>query len=799
MFEDKTMEIFSSRDMIRQQLISYASDYLEMNNIDLTHQSYLSYLINVLSVLTANLIYYNTATYREFFLIRAQQKESVLNLAAMLGYRPDLAVPAQAQILVSVPVNFQSSTTVVMRGRHDTQYTPYRFWADDIPFSLENEVQLQVIMDRGRLLSCNVLEINKELGGSKTLNWRLSADGAYIHFFITATQADDQKTTFTFPPMKPYEYYNTVIPFTGGLSAVGVTTIPVKEEFVEIWNNELGRYTKDVIHLDSGPTVTWDYRASLFLVNNGEFGYTYRANENGIKLFFGNGVIGTQPIEGDTCNVTISITKGYAGNVLAGAIIKPDPLYALVLYNNTITSLPVIVKCINTAPALGGKDYPTIDEIREQAIIQVSTNSRMVSEYDYINASTVMKDLPILHTIPILKRSDLKRNEVCLFTDLLFENEYVPTRNVVLKIPLGEENNIIRFGDLAVIDYNRFENPLDYNGSDFVSMFDIRIDPVQRACTYFYTLNNITVDPILISSYGQGTTVYEQQVEFGRYGSETIIFGKQVVFVTYRHPTDYLKDTVIITFYYDKLTRSTQYDDIRCYMDINETGNSEEMTYTDGANKYFNITKNLVDIPEGNMTVGFQIKYYNSELQDEYKIADFQAITVVKQSLNEFMYSKLLIYGSNTTEYKDDGIWGILYDVPVILKNYLDILILDSKQDTFISQIIHRIVTFDVTEYRMLTDFVNIKFSNTYGVITNLNHNAATKGVVNRIDPETIPNCPGDGYICAVTNDTNVWSGAPWFKTEGGFLALYSSWLPNYWSFLKLATNDYVKYDSIAP
>jgi len=63
MFDQKNIQIFSDRDKIRLQLIEYMKEYLELDDVDLSKTSYLSYLINILSVLTANLMYYNTSVY----------------------------------------------------------------------------------------------------------------------------------------------------------------------------------------------------------------------------------------------------------------------------------------------------------------------------------------------------------------------------------------------------------------------------------------------------------------------------------------------------------------------------------------------------------------------------------------------------------------------------------------------------------------------------------------------------------------------------------------------------------------
>lgn len=784
MFEDKTMEIFSSRDMIRQQLISYAENYLEINDIDLTKSSYLSYLINILSVLTSNLIYYNTATYREFFLVRAHQKESVLNLAAMLGYDPDNAVPATVQVLVSMPAEFRSSAQVIMNGRHDPNNEPFKFYADDIVFSCENKVQIDIIMDRGRLLSANITETNMETGGVRNLNWRLSPDRKFLHFMVNATQVIDQVTTFNFPPLKPYQYYTQTIPFSGDFAGIDLQTVGMRTEIKQYWDAELSRMTNDVVEILEDDAIHWESKASLFLITPGEYGYTYRVNENSVKVFFGNGVIGTQPTENHQCTITTQVTKGFDGNVLAGAINRADRLTTRVEFNGAITELPVDLKCINVSAAVGGKGYPTIDEVRTQAIVQVSTNKRLVTEYDFDNASGVVRDLPIQHSLPILKRSDLKRNEICLFTDVIFGNEYVPTRNAVIKILAGDENFPIRYRDPITFDLNRFEREEDYENTEFVSMFDIQIDPIQRTCSYFYTLDTIEKESVLKRTWT----------------NETVVFPNNVRFTVNRDSTSSEDDTLTVDFFFEKISTKTLYDNVVCYLEIAESGDYLPTTLVDSTSgTYFTISRDLLDIDEGELLFDFQMKYVDPVSGEEEWLCNSQVQTVIKQSLDSFMYSKVKKYSSTDPDSQGGLYWGILYDVPVVLADYLVQLEENEQKDNFTEQVLHRIVTFDMSQYKMLTDFVNLKFSNTYGVITNMNHNPETKGIINRIDPETMPSCPGNGFTCAVTNNTNVWNGSPWFKEEGGFLARYYPNEPGEWIFSDLKTNDILLYDYIAP
>lgn len=1117
MFDDKAMKIFSSRDTIRQQLIDYAEDYLDVQNIDLTKQSYLSYLINVLSVLTSNLIYYNTATYREFFLIRAQQKESVLNIASMVGYQPDLAQYATAKVMVSLPIVFKSTTTITMNGRNTSGIDPFKFYSEDIPFSCKNNVEINIIMSEGLFLTANIRSINNLTGGVSNINWRVNDDRNEIYFFVDVEQILDEYTDFVFPKLKPYEFYNHVVPISGDLASISVETVDLRrdEQQVATGGTRIGYEYYDVSLDDK---QQWESRDSLFLINYDENAYTYRINEDSIKLFFGNGVIGSQPEEGVTCLVTTGITRGYDGNVISGSINRNDTLYARVIVKGVAKDLPVKIRCTNPSPASGGVSFLTIDELRQNAIASVKTNSRLVTQDDFDNVSSVVSGLPIRNSIPILKRSDLKRNEICLFTDLIFQNEYVPTKNVVARIANGFETNPLRFGDPIDIDITeRYRVNEDFSESfTFVSLFDIVIDDVQRTCTYYYILDSIEKD--FITS------------KFNLTDSKQRIIPYKVAFNVTKDLEDIENDTVNIKIYYRNYGSYTD-DTLICYLELNESNEFITMTsYTEdedyeGTELYFQTTLDLYDdIDLGEMLFDFQFaddslesfikdfnarntflygyvrntvrqpldtfmyskvrKYFSDDeaipedaieistyeqllrfadpfdpdysyLDNDYFVltsditvgesdADWEAIgslsspftgtfngdghtitgltcdtssddnvgffsylgeggvirnvtldstifiggdnvgtlvgtndggeilycqitstnitgtsavgglcglnqgtitncsaegTVtgsssvggfvgINNNVIEICYSKTEVNSSasgmyfggfcgnnenedayndvatisncysqedvvggtgtviggfvgynanvieycycvgdttgagtiggfvatddssseilscfwdstvNTTASSDDyakttvqlknistfvdveqenkwsleywylrdtyypelkifSIWGILYDVPVVRKDYLDYLIDSELKDIFIEQVIHKIAAFDVMSYRMLTDFVNLKFSNTSGLITNMNYNEEVNRIINLIDPETLPSCTGNGFCCAVTNDINPWNGYPWYKKEGGFLAVYNENYQNYWQFFNLSTNDIFLYNPI--
>jgi hypothetical protein len=104
-------QIYLSRDSIRELIAIEVKRYLELENVDLTKSSFLSFIIDTVSTITGNLLFYQLSSYREFFLTKAQLPESILNLSAFLGYNTLEATPATASVLITIPFGFDDPIT----------------------------------------------------------------------------------------------------------------------------------------------------------------------------------------------------------------------------------------------------------------------------------------------------------------------------------------------------------------------------------------------------------------------------------------------------------------------------------------------------------------------------------------------------------------------------------------------------------------------------------------------------------------------------------------------------------------
>ena len=211
-------------------------------------------------------------------------------------------------------------------------------------------------------------------------------------------------------------------------------------------------------------------------------------------------------------------------------------------------------------------------------------------------------------------------------------------------------------------------------------------------------------------------------------------------------------DAGIFKLYYT--SSESNADSATCKLEIQSSGSIVYMT-NDSTAGYFIYTFNpYTNIPVGEQTFDFTIY----EPGGTIPVSKYSNKVTFRADLSTYMRSNV----------KSDGTSVIVYDVPVIEKEYYDSL---TKKDFELEVLQALISSMDLTEARMLTDFTNIKFTNTYGILSNMLLNQATIADIEDI-VETLPTsaevnskyifspCTGDDeyqdYIITCTDSTNL-------------------------------------------
>jgi len=713
-------QIYASRDQTRNQIIEYFQSYLDLKNIDLLKTSFMSFMINILSTLTSNLMFYNISTYREFFLTTAQLPESILNLSAFLGYNTTEASYSQTGVLITIPFGFDvpPATTII------TINPDFKFYASNIEFITD---YITTITIKNNSSATVVIQ-----DGQKIYNLPVSIDSTSAEqsfsFILTAKQYKHNQQEFQIDEdLQLYQFVTIDVPLTGQASTL----------LVEIQDPGSSSWT------------VYTEASSLYLMSATDKKFVSRRTQNGRRLYFGNGVIGIQPTPGSTVRITINETLAERGNIIAGSITRGDRIYT----SSGGTTKILNYSALNPTSSTGGKDEESLEEIRSNSIASLTALHRLVSESDYINAKVVLENSPLAeNSLPVLKRSDLKVNDIQLFTTLLFGNDLVPTRDTsyITSIPVDGE---------AYVSRNTI---IEIDSIDYLTLFDITTEKINKVAYYQYIMYQLQVIPMLVRSYGSTYNLTVTNLLVKKDGSSA----------------------TFDLFYFTDESDSTSCD---CEMVFLQDGIKHNMT-NDIPNKKFTYLFNPYTlIPEGELDIYFTISRAGSN------IAQYSASLTFRASLNSFMMSEILL-GQDSTSYIELGVDSsscIIFDIPVVKQSYYDDLDEDGKR-AFESQVLQKMLSgTDFESKRMLTDFTNLKLTNTVGLLKNMQLNTVTKLPVIDIDIEEIPIDAklGDRYI--IEGDEGG-AGSVWYDQTRGTIAECSNEIIQTWTFTQPVLDDVI-------
>lgn len=660
-----SQQVYKSRDQIRSQIIEFLQTYLELENVDLVKSSFLSFVVEILSTITANVLFYQISTYKEFFLTKAQLPESIYNLAAYLGYSAQLATPASINILFAVPLLFEDNVasftipeSFEVKGTDDIKFSSY--WSTEV--TVTNNSSVTVILTED----------------NKVFNMPVTISNQTAYFVLPFRQyAIDAQEFQISEDLQTYQFVTLDVEVDGKIAEI---IVQVKEP------GQAG-YT------------TYVEVASLFLMEATTKGYVIRRTDDGFTVQFGNGLIGYQPPAGSNVLITSQLTDGDDGNVVAGTVTDGERIYT-----TTMAGLNQVVNytITNTEPAVNGDDEESLDEIRRNAITNLTALERLVSENDYINADVIIDDSPLNpNSLPVLKRSDIKVNEISLFTTLNFNGEIVPSRDVFQTFI---QNHIPR------------QTIINHRGVDYYTIFDMDIEALNSIATYTYIMNEIRQLPVLVTSYGSSYDIIADLLTIERIGSGA-------------------KFTLRYT------STESDVDLTDCEVEILETGQDYDMVNDSTAGEFVLSFPDYTVLPTNENTYYFTISHPTKGL-----VAQYQATFTFRKDLSDFSTSNVV--ETDTTGF-------IVYDIPVIEKEYYDSIDAVLFETTVLQKLITEVVFKD---YKMLTDFINFKLANTTGEMENMQLNDVDMLPVIDIlsDPPTSGNLQ-DRYI--VLNGQGAFAG----------------------------------------
>jgi len=869
------IDIYGSREKIRSQVIDYAKTYLQLETVDFYKTSVMSYIADTLSILAANQLFYDSVIYREFFMVDAQMQESVYNLVQWVGFEVPKAKASTVDVMFTIPLSFSQDQTVFSIPNN------FKAYAGEIVYTINsiadvaldsptsnvsaaqinfNKTLLQANISSGKvvqgeIINNSALTIKDSSGFYRPIY--LSTDGKYASFTLPFTQHEKQYNQFLVSSnLQQYQFFSKVLTYAGMISNVRVWVAePPAGEKLILNNTDVSKFDPSInVETNKGKSIVWiewtESSNGIYTMAPGTTQFVFVSGINQGELFFGNGIIGKQPAANSAITVQLDVTQGSNGEVVPYGITKGDSIsYNLVdTYGNPQSrTYNIVYQIANPVQSQGGEDTPTLPEIKRQAIINLRSKERLVSELDYDNINTILKsDFPVIEGYPILKRSDLKVNEILTFASLLYHDELylpqiVPTRNVTFSVYdptfILDKYTILRTSQVMV------------DNEYYQTLFNITIHSDTMMAYYDYMIQNLVGTPVTLyeegaySWYQQYTYIPMNTIDYtvvipdttstsssSSSNSNQSIYPLRVRVNVNHIPTNNPED---YQFNKDNIPGT----EIRCTM-VTKWGNltEYEQTYVNWVlaterpkYNYFEFEiPNYIDVPTEVQRFEFTLwgygflrdpaGYFVNEqgqhlidpvtqlpttdvnaivpVEGWIKLSQYYSDVMVRKDLTDVMFSTVTrtslwdgVFHPGSTKYD-------VHNVPAILSSYLDdgqgggiLNRADNKTyPNFEVTVMQALIkNLDLSGTRMLTDSVNVKFPDTHGILNNLKYNPIDDTVRSRFHTPFKWENPEDILFTA---DSPVSSSSATY-TEGTVKYIVNGEVDSY-SYLPLA--NYINY-----
>jgi len=793
LFENNQANIFGSRDKIRADITNMTQDYMDLKDIDISKTKFLSYIVNVLSGLSSNLMYYNSNIYKEFFFTEARLPDSVINLSKWIDYQPTVAIPSTVDILFVIPISKLETDNINILIPDN-----YKVYAEDIPFTIDVNGSTNIkfnkslISDEFDTFKRNHIKVNvlNKLSASvydsngKYYPVQINTTNNTLMFILPFKQKELLFESFTIPSeLEFYQFYTKRLEFDENVQISNISIyidetpnpdISLPSEYDE-WVEASARYE------------IWNQaKGGIYTLSNTDKQYLWTTTYGNGEIFFGNGLVGAQPTRNSHVIVLLSSTLGTNGKIIPNSINKFDPLY-YIGDNGYYNKLNFYAS--NVLASTDGKDMPTLNEIKAGAIAHNRSRNRLVSDTDYNDINIIIPNMPTAYSKPILKRSDLKINEIMLFNALRYQDsvgieELVPTRNIKFQYPTDSTAQIFTdstsSSSVGLYIPEGTSSFYDNMQLDKETIFPMVIDPISMTAKYEYVANQVYSE---INFEGSSKVDYYSSLSI-----EAISFTKDT-----NNSFQFPAMSMIINV-------KTENDDIAGYHCVITTcWNDQKFDSRDGKVGiiYDQVLKgfilrfeSILELEVGN--ISFDIDIYGIKDGDSefYLLKQYSTNVTLRRQLDDIMFSTVKYETLETGE----SIYSI-YDTPVILSEYLTQESLDIQH--FNTHVLQKLMNnLYYSDKRMTTDFINTKFCDTCGKLTNMLYNKEKREVITRslMEPPAV-------YDVRNINDVYLVNGGEGIDEFNNdwltHIHEYARWNGSEWEFTKPNIGETIKINNI--
>lgn len=243
-----------------------------------------------------------------------------------------------------------------------------------------------------------------------------------------------------------------------------------------ISNGTISVYVKDV---DNDSWYEYEEVDTLFLSSSTSRVYDIRLNENGhYELKFGNGVFGKKLNSGDEVAVFYILSDGQKGQISKNAINGNKLfIYNTPKFNDIYTDISsgyveslisesnkAYLSFNNPSNSTIIQDAETVDEIRENVPVFLSTQLRLVTESDY--EKFLIKTIPnVLHDVKVVNNNRFIREYIDYFYQICVDP------NKVNRVILNQVNfaDSCDFNNINIFCVPSFTNNIDETYPEFMS------------------------------------------------------------------------------------------------------------------------------------------------------------------------------------------------------------------------------------------------------------------------------------------------------------------------------------------
>ena len=408
-------------DSLKKGLIDFTRVYYPDTYNDFNEASPGMMFVEMAAYVGDVLNYYIDSQFKENLLLHATEKRSVMSIAAAMGYKPKISVPSivDVDIFQLLPPS-GSGTAVVPDTRYALKISPgmrLRSSVGNVEFMVQNKVDFSIdnIFDPTEI---SVYSIDASGGPNYYLAKKT----------VKAISAMPRTTTITVT--SPTKFFKFLVEDT---SLIGIQSIVDSDgntwyEVPYLGQDTIFEQIQNTAFNDPDAAVYSAETPYLLKLKRVPRRFITRITDRGIEVQFGSGVSSSPDEEllATPENIGLSLPTGKddidwsidpAAPVITGAYgVVPNNTTLTVTYlvgggvasnvpTNTITeiigidtsptNLPTTNTVLNTTilnsvavnnptAAVGGRGSETLDEVRQNALAQLSSQNRAVTREDYI-------------------------------------------------------------------------------------------------------------------------------------------------------------------------------------------------------------------------------------------------------------------------------------------------------------------------------------------------------------------------------------------------------------------------------